>query len=104
MMRFDMTVFLLCAAATGWAQRTEVSVPSGNFVPAGTLLGCTLDEPNFSSQTARYGDPVLCKTSSVEMFGQRGFPGEPIFPLVCGITATPDTSLERAGCNWSSPA
>jgi hypothetical protein len=74
MMRFDMTVFLLCAAATGWAQRTEVSVPSGNFVPAGTLLGCTLDEPNFSSQTARYGDPVLCKTSSVEMFGQRVIP------------------------------
>jgi hypothetical protein len=35
------------------------------------LLGCTLDEPNFSSQTARPGDPVLCKTTaSVVMFGR----------------------------------
>jgi len=35
------------------------------------LLGCTLDEPNFSSKTARAGDPVLCKTNaSVVMFGR----------------------------------
>ena len=74
MIRSNVTVFLLCAAATGWAQQTEVTVSSGNFVPAGTLLGCTLDEPNFSSQTARYGDPVLCRTSSVEMFGRRVIP------------------------------
>jgi hypothetical protein len=34
-------------------------------------LGCTLDEPNFSSQTARTGDPVLCKTTTaVVMFGR----------------------------------
>jgi hypothetical protein len=74
MIRSNVTVFLLCAAATGWAQQTEVTVSSGNFVPAGTLLGCTLDEPNFSSQTARYGDPVLCRTSAVEMFGRRVIP------------------------------
>jgi hypothetical protein len=28
------------------------------LVPAGTLLQCTLDEPNFSSATAAIGDPV----------------------------------------------
>jgi hypothetical protein len=37
-------------------------------------LGCTLDEPNFSSQTARPGDPVLCRTTSVEMFGRQVIP------------------------------
>jgi len=30
------------------------------LVPAGTLLRCTLDEPNFSSATADIGDPVIC--------------------------------------------
>jgi hypothetical protein len=74
MMRFHVTTFLLCSAAIGWAQQTELAVPSGRFVPAGTLLGCTLDEPNFSSQTARPGDPVLCKTTSVEMFGRQVIP------------------------------
>jgi hypothetical protein len=74
MMRFRVTVFLLCAAAIGWAQQTEVAVQAGNFVPAGTLLGCTLDEPNFSSQTAQPGDPVLCKTTPVEMFGRQVIP------------------------------
>jgi hypothetical protein len=66
-------VFLLCAASMGWAQQVE-TVRVGTFVPAGTLLGCTLDEPNFSSQTARVGDPVLCKTTSVEMFGRSLIP------------------------------
>jgi hypothetical protein len=52
-------------------QQTVTVGQSGTLVPAGTLLGCTLDEPNFSSQTARPGDPVLCKTNtSVEMFGR----------------------------------
>ena len=30
------------------------------LVPAGTLLQCTMDEPNFSSKTAAIGDPVVC--------------------------------------------
>lgn len=61
---------LLCAALTGRAQQTEAFVQVGTFVPAGTLLRCTLDEPNFSSQTAEVGDPVLCHTTSVQMFGR----------------------------------
>jgi hypothetical protein len=66
------TIFLLCAAPMGWAQ--QVAVQNGTYLPAGTLLGCTLDEPNFNSQTARPGDPVLCRTTSVEMFGRQVIP------------------------------
>jgi hypothetical protein len=66
-------VFLLIAAATGWAQQVEV-MHVGNLIPAGALMSCTLDEPNFSSQTARPGDPILCKTNSVEMFGHSVIP------------------------------
>lgn len=73
-MRSSVAVFLLCAGAMCRAQQTEVAVQAGNFVPAGTLLGCTLDEPNFSSQTAQPGDPVLCKTSPVQMFGRQLIP------------------------------
>jgi hypothetical protein len=70
------TVLLLCAAPmTGWAQQGETVVQvNGTFLPAGTLLGCTLDEPDFSSRTARPGDPVLCRTTSVEMFGRQVIP------------------------------
>jgi len=44
------------------------------LVPAGTLLHCTLDEPNFSSATADIGDPVICHLSSLREFGQNVFP------------------------------
>src|SRR5258708_25645432 len=44
------------------------------LVPAGTLLRCTLDEPNFSSATADIGDPVICHLSSLREFGQSVFP------------------------------
>ncbi len=78
MSRFSLaTIFVLCATLTGWAQQGESLVQvngSGSFLPAGTLLGCTLDEPHFSSQTARPGDPVLCRTTSVEMFGRQLIP------------------------------
>ena len=44
------------------------------LVPAGTLLKCTLDEPNFSSATADVGDPVVCHLSTLREFGQNVFP------------------------------
>src|SRR5271167_3381713 len=44
------------------------------LVPAGTLLQCTLDEPNFSSATASVGDPVLCHLRSFQEFGRTVFP------------------------------
>ncbi len=44
------------------------------LVPAGTLLQCTLDEPNFSSATAAVGDPVLCHLKTTQEFGHPLFP------------------------------
>jgi hypothetical protein len=43
-------------------------------LPAGTLLQCTVNEPNFSSATAAVGDPVLCHLRGVVEFGQQAFP------------------------------
>ena len=43
-------------------------------LPAGTLLQCTMNEPNFSSATVAIGDPVLCHLHSVTEFGHQTFP------------------------------
>ena len=43
-------------------------------LPAGTLLQCTLNEPNFSSATAAVGDPVLCHLRGITEFGHQAFP------------------------------
>src|SRR3989475_4740561 len=43
-------------------------------LPAGTLLQCTLNEPNFSSATVDVGDPVLCHLRGITSFGQQAFP------------------------------
>ena len=43
-------------------------------LPAGTLLTCTMSEPNFSSKTITVGDPFLCHPRSMQMFGQSVFP------------------------------
>jgi hypothetical protein len=44
------------------------------LVPAGTLLHCTLDEPNFSSKTADIGDPLVCHLAALRQFGKTVFP------------------------------
>ena len=44
------------------------------ILPAGTILRCTLDEPNFSSATVAVGDPVLCRLHSITQFGQQAIP------------------------------
>ena len=43
-------------------------------LPAGTLMTCTMDEPNFSSATVSAGDPFLCHPRAIQMFGQLVFP------------------------------
>lgn len=63
-----LILFLLCLATISTAQTKEL------IVPAGTLLQCTLDEPNFSSRTAHVGDPLLCHIRSLTMFGHSVFP------------------------------
>lgn len=45
-----------------------------DIIPAGTLLHCTVDEPNFSSKTAQVGDPVLCHLGPLGSFGHSVFP------------------------------
>ncbi len=45
-----------------------------DFLPAGTLLQCTIDEPNFSAKTAAIGDPLLCHLGYVSEFGHAVFP------------------------------
>jgi hypothetical protein len=47
---------------------------SDEIVPAGTLLQCTVSEPNFSSKTAQVRDPVLCYLGHVAAFGHPLFP------------------------------
>jgi len=44
------------------------------LVPAGTLLQCTMNEPNLSSATAAVGDPVLCHLRTQQEFGRPLFP------------------------------
>jgi hypothetical protein len=61
---FPLTILGLLA--TGYARDI--------VIPAGTLLRCTIDEPNFSSATADIGDPILCHPRSVQQFGQAAFP------------------------------
>ncbi|MGA9306359.1 MAG: hypothetical protein WBW31_13235 [Candidatus Sulfotelmatobacter sp.] len=43
-------------------------------LPAGTILQCTLNEPNFSSATVEIGDPVLCHLRGTAEFGEQVFP------------------------------
>ena len=45
-----------------------------DFIPAGTILHCTMDEVNFSPKTAMVGDPVLCHLGPLGSFGHSIFP------------------------------
>jgi len=69
-MRYSLvsaTVLTVLAISVGASAREVV-------LPAGTLLQCTLNEPNFSSATASVGDPVLCHLRGTTEFGQQAFP------------------------------
>jgi hypothetical protein len=63
-----LLALLLCVSAN------IVARASDEIVPAGTLLQCTVDEPNFSAKTAQVGDPVLCHLGHVAAFGHPLFP------------------------------
>jgi hypothetical protein len=43
-------------------------------IPAGTIMQCTLDEPNLSSATVDVGDPILCHPRALTEFGHSSFP------------------------------
>ncbi len=63
-----IAVSLLCLLTSPTARAQDT------VVPAGTLLRCTMSEPNFSSATAEVGDPVLCHLAAVQVFGHNIFP------------------------------
>jgi hypothetical protein len=69
MRRMCLLVLLAVCVSAAFAQPTRDEV-----IPAGTLLQCTLSEPNFSSKTAAVGDPVLCHLGSMAAFGHPLFP------------------------------
>src|ERR1700689_3497535 len=64
----SLPTLMLIATLTTTASAREA------VLPAGTLLQCTMNEPNFSSATVAVGDPVLCHLHSVTEFGQQTFP------------------------------
>jgi hypothetical protein len=64
-----LLTLILCVSAMGARAATRDEI-----VPAGTLLHCTMDEPNFSSKTAQAGDPVLCHLGPISSFGHSLFP------------------------------
>ncbi len=66
-----LLVLAFCALAITLAQ---ASTSYKDIIPAGTILQCTLDEPNFSSKTALPGDPVLCHLGPLGSFGHSVFP------------------------------
>jgi hypothetical protein len=55
------------------ALTAAAAVASDTVLPAGMLLQCTLNEPNFSSKTVEIGDPVLCNLKGQIEFGQQAF-------------------------------
>lgn len=61
---------VLCLSASTLTRATTRE----EILPAGTIIHCTLDEPNFSSKTAQVGDPVLCHLGAVSAFGHSVFP------------------------------
>ena len=66
---FVIVILAICLSASTLSASARDVV-----LPAGTLLQCTLNEPNFSSATADVGDPVLCHLRAQTEFGQQAFP------------------------------
>jgi hypothetical protein len=66
---------LVCATLAILVLGLTLSASARDVVlPAGTLLQCTLNEPNFNSSSAAVGDPVLCHLRGITEFGQQAFP------------------------------
>jgi hypothetical protein len=70
-MRRRIAYLAVCTWFLGAAASTKAQ---DILVPAGTLLRCTMDEPNFSSKTADVGDPVICHLAALRQFGKAVFP------------------------------
>ncbi len=73
-MRRNTSLFVIFLAFTSSLLVSPTSRAQDTVVPAGTLLRCTMSEPDFSSATAQVGDPVLCHLAAVQVFGYNIFP------------------------------
>jgi len=71
MTRKSLLLTLICLSAFAVGAR---AASHDEILPAGTLLHCTTDEPNFSSKTAQAGDPILCHLGPISSFGHSVFP------------------------------
>ena len=69
---FAVCLFLMFACLAPCASGN----PGSNdlVIPAGTLMRCTLDEPNFSSKTAEVGDPIVCHLAGLFLFDREAIP------------------------------
>src|ERR1700692_4875684 len=73
-MKYSLWHAALAVSALGLSVFSLSASGRDVVLPAGTLLQCTLNEPNFSSSTVDVGDPVLCHLRGVTEFGQQAFP------------------------------
>src|SRR5579863_2503905 len=74
-MKFSLRTALAVSAVCLVVSTLTLTANARDVVlPAGTLLQCTMNEPNFSSSTVAVGDPVLCHLRGITEFGQQAFP------------------------------
>jgi len=70
-----MRIFKATAVSVIWMMVSAAGASAQDrLIPAGTLLQCTMNEPDFSSATAAVGDPVVCHLKTLEEFGRPAFP------------------------------
>ena len=65
------------------------------ILPAGTLLRCTLNEPNLSSKTAEVGDPVVCPLGGILCLSAPCFRAGPIWAGTWRRTKSRDVSSAK---------
>ena len=65
-MLFSISFVFLCL--------TQETNAADAILPAGTLIRCVADEPNFNSHTANVGDPLLCRPRALFLFGHSVLP------------------------------
>jgi len=72
LLRNSILTFLVISP---WAQLCARDVT----LIAGTLVQCTVNEPNFSSRTAKNGEPLVCYARPSHEFGCAAFPRGTVF-------------------------
>jgi hypothetical protein len=68
---------------------------------AGTLLDCTLQEPSFSSHSAKVGEPVNCQGRPLRQFGREAIPHGAFSLVGSRVTATWGAFSAKVGSSWS---